>query len=164
MCNITNCILPPFFFSSRLTTAVTKGIVAMAGYKQPPVMRRSRSWRGVMQVRFDDTRSDRNKIGRQAFFWAPIRVFGSGLALVALVYFYCGHDTFLHTLLGYESEMQYEVRVNPTAAPYKTPGAGTNKGWKSPLRDLEQPLHPKPEFDVFRDPKSTLIFFCFSCG
>ncbi|EPY29068.1 hypothetical protein STCU_04741 [Strigomonas culicis] len=119
-----------------------------------PVISRTRSWRGIMQVRFNDTRADRNTLGRQAFFWAPVRVFGIGLLAVCGAYFVLGHDAFMHMLLGYESEMQYEARVNPT--PYLIAGTtiGNPKAWKSPLRDLEAPLHPKREFEVFRDPKS----------
>lgn len=109
-----------------------------------------------MQVRFNDSRADRNKIGRQAFFWAPVRLVGLAVVITCSLYYGMGHDSFMHNLLGYESEMQYEARVNPLK------GSGQNfmvldrdRAWKSPLRDLEQPLHPTRDFDVLRDPKST---------
>jgi hypothetical protein len=121
-----------------------------------PIMRRTRSWRGIMQARFNDTRADRNKLGRQAFLWAPMRIFGLGLLVTCALYFGMGHDAFLHTLLGYESEMQYEARVNPLREGQQNFMVVDNdRAWKSPLRDLEKPLHPNREFDVLRDPKST---------
>ncbi|TPP50838.1 RNA recognition motif family protein [Leishmania donovani] len=127
------------------------------GKRERPIIRRTRSWRGIMQVRFNDSRADRNKIGVQAFFWAPVRIFGLGLFATCSLYYLMGHDSFVHTLLGYESEMQYEARVNPI-----TEGQSQNfmildrdRAWKSPVRNLEKPLHPVREFDVLRDPKST---------
>ncbi|KAG5490490.1 hypothetical protein JKF63_00610 [Porcisia hertigi] len=121
-----------------------------------PIIRRTRSWRGIMQVRFNDSRADRNKIGRQAFFWAPVRIFGLGVIATCSLYYLMGHDSFLHTLLGYESEMQYEARVNPVAEGHSQNFMILDKdrAWKSPVRNLERPLHPVREFDVLRDPKS----------
>ncbi|KAK7195506.1 hypothetical protein NESM_000478300 [Novymonas esmeraldas] len=125
--------------------------------QRKPIIRRTRSWRGIMQVRFNDTRADRNKIGAQAFFWAPVRIFGMGLLATFALYYSMGHEGFMHMLLGYESEMQYEARVNPI-----TEGQSQNfmvldrdRAWKSPVRNLEKPLHPVREFDVLRDPRST---------
>ncbi|KPA80379.1 putative mitochondrial hypothetical protein [Leptomonas pyrrhocoris] len=121
-----------------------------------PIIRRTRSWRGIMQVRFNDTRADRNKLGRQAFFWAPVRIFGLGLLVTCCLYMGMGHDSFIHNLLGYESEMQYEARVNPVPEDFQNYMVlDSDRAWKSPLRNLEKPLHPNREFDVLRDPKST---------
>jgi len=120
-----------------------------------PIIRRTRSWRGIMQVRFNDTRADRNRIGRQVFFWAPFRIFGLGLLTTAALYFSLGHDSFIHALLGYESEMQYEARVNPMES--NSPNfmcLDRDKAWKSPLRNMERPLHSVRELDVMRDAKS----------
>lgn len=105
-----------------------------------------------MQVRFDDTGADRRRLGRQAFFWAPMRVFGLGLVTLLFGYFTLGHDQFMQVLLGYESEMQYESRVNPAVGGVSYSVAlDKDKGWSSPLRTLEKPLHPQREFDVFID-------------
>lgn len=109
-----------------------------------------------MQVRFNDSRADRNRLGRQAFFWAPVRIFGLGLLTTSVMYFTLGHDAFIHALLGYESEMQYEARVNPMES--NNPNfmsLDLDKAWKSPLRSLERPLHSVREFDLMRDSKST---------
>lgn len=107
-----------------------------------------------MQVRFDDSGADRKRLGKQAFLWAPLRVFGVCLATVVVAYYGFGHDSFMHTVLGYESEMQYETRVNPTYHSAYGERIDKDRAWKSPLRDLEEPLHPKRSFDVLRDPKS----------
>ncbi|CCW59588.1 unnamed protein product [Phytomonas sp. EM1] len=119
-----------------------------------PIIRRTRSWRGIMQVRFNDSKADSRRLGRQAFLWSPLRVFGLGIVTLASLYITLGHDYFMHVLMGYESEMQYEMKVNPTLGALTScagPVMDLNKGWKSPLRDLEKPLHPKREFDIFRD-------------
>ncbi|ORC90121.1 uncharacterized protein TM35_000091710 [Trypanosoma theileri] len=120
-----------------------------------PIIRRTRSWRGIMQVRFNDTRADRNKIVQQAFFWAPMRIFGICFVTTTVMYFTLGHDRFMHTLFGYESEMNYEARVNPGASVmFSETMLDKDRAWKSPVRDLEKPLHPIRRFDVLRDPKS----------
>lgn len=108
-----------------------------------------------MQVRFDDSRVDRSRILRHAAFWAPIRIFGTGLLTTSLVYFVMGHDFFMHTLLGYESEMQYEARVNPSLNNTYGTLVDKDRSWRSPLRQLEQPLHPKREFDVMKSSASS---------
>lgn len=143
-----------------------RGVVSLVGFHpfaagrrghkvDRPVIRRTRSWRGIMQVRFDDSGADRKRLGRQAFFWAPVRIFGLGLCVTSLTYFSLGHDQFMHMLLGYESEMQYESRVNPVMGGQSYSAAlEKDKAWKSPLRSLERPLHPTREFDVFVDNKS----------
>ncbi|CBH10057.1 hypothetical protein, conserved [Trypanosoma brucei gambiense DAL972] len=121
-----------------------------------PVIRRTRSWRGIMQVRFNDTRADRNRILKHAFLWAPVRIFGICFVTTTIIYFTIGHDRFMHTLFGYESEMHYEARVNPDASILIGDTLlDKDRAWKSPLRNLEKPLHPRREFDVLRDPKST---------
>lgn len=125
------------------------GFSPRAGPVARPIIRRSRSWRGVMQVRFNDSRADSKKIGRQAFFWAPMRILTLGVTATAVLYLALGHDAFMHTLMGYESEMQYEARVNPIGA--EPAPLDRDRSWKSPLRQLEQPLYPKREFDVFKE-------------
>ncbi|RNF20424.1 uncharacterized protein Tco025E_03782 [Trypanosoma conorhini] len=121
-----------------------------------PIIRRTRSWRGIMQVRFNDTRADRNQILRHAFLWAPMRILGLGCLTTTVMYFTVGHDRFMHTLFGYESEMHYEARVNPDASVvFGDTMLDKDRAWKSPLRELEMPLHPKRQFDVLRDPNST---------
>ncbi|KAG8346366.1 hypothetical protein ERJ75_000132900 [Trypanosoma vivax] len=120
-----------------------------------PVIRRTRSWRGLMQVRFDDTGADRKKVLKHAFMWAPLRVFGLCFVTTSVMYFTFGHDRFMHMLFGYESEMNYELRVNPDSSILVgNTLLDKDRGWRSPLRDLEKPLHPIREFDVLRDPKS----------
>ncbi|KEG09898.1 hypothetical protein DQ04_04481080 [Trypanosoma grayi] len=123
---------------------------------QYPVIHRTRSWRGIMQVRFNDTRADRNRLLKHAVLWSPLRVFGLCFLTTTAMYFTLGHDRFMHTIFGYESEMHYEARVNPDASiMFGETLLGKDRSWSSPVRDLEKPLHPKREFDVLRDPKST---------
>ncbi|RNF08148.1 hypothetical protein TraAM80_02905 [Trypanosoma rangeli] len=108
-----------------------------------PIIRRTRSWRGIMQVRFNDTRADRNQLLRQSFMWAPMRIFGLGCLTTTVMYFTIGYDCFTHTLFGYESEMQYEARANPDASVvFGETMLDNDRGWKSPLRNLGMPLHP----------------------
>lgn len=107
-----------------------------------------------MQVRFNDSRADRNRILRHAAFWAPIRIFGGGMLVTLGVYFVMGHDFFLHTLLGYASEMSYEARVNPSLNNMYGTLLDKDRSWRSPLRNFEKPLHPKREFDVFVEDKT----------
>lgn len=124
-------------------------------FRPLPALRRTRSWRGVIQVRFDDTRADRNRILRHATLWAPLRLFGIGFVMTTFAYFVLGHDFFLHTLLGYESEMQYEARVNPSINNTYGTLLEKDRAWRSPIRQLEKPLHPKREFDVLQTSSSS---------
>lgn len=116
-----------------------------------PVIRRTRSWRGMMQVRFDDTGYDRSRMLKQAFFWAPVRIFGTIFVLTSTTYLYLGHDMFMHAMMGYESEMQFEAKVNPTEQLHYGHMLEKDRAWKSPVRNLEKPLHPIREFDLLKD-------------
>lgn len=117
-----------------------------------PIIRRTRSWRGIMQVRFNDSRADHKRLGLQAFVWSPLRMFGLALTLMTLSYIILGHDVFMFSLLGYESEMQYEKKVNPSSSNESFLSLiDKDKNWKSPVRDLEKPLHPRREFDLFKE-------------
>lgn len=116
-----------------------------------PIIRRSRSWRGVTQVRFDDNKADRGTQAKYFFLWAPFRVFGLMLCTTSILYLYMGHDQFMHSLMGYESEMQYEFQVNPTPNPMMGTFLDKDRRWNMPVRNLEQQLHPVREFDVLRD-------------
>lgn len=116
-----------------------------------PIIRRTRSWRGVMQVRFDDQRADRNSMAMQLVFWSPLRIFGCIFASTSFIYVYMGHDQFMHLLMGYESEMQFETKVNPTDNISNKKPLENDRGWRLSIRNLEQPLHPTREFDVMKD-------------
>jgi hypothetical protein len=119
--------------------------------KARPVITRTRSWRGLMQVRFNDTRADHGFLIRQAFLWSPLRVFGSGFVLALFLYFYLGHDQFMYQMFGFESEAMVEFRV--IGRPAKSVGEllQNDRGFFSPVRHLEVDLHPKPEFDAWKD-------------
>lgn len=116
-----------------------------------PIIRRSRSWRGVMQVRFDDDRADKKGHVSQLLLWSPLRVFGIMFCSTALIYVYMGHDQFMHSMMGYESEMQYECQVNPTPNPMIGTFLEKDRKWHSAIRNAESPLHPLREFDVLKD-------------
>lgn len=120
-----------------------------------PFIRRTRSWRGVMQVRYNDTKLDRNKLAQHAFFWSPLRLFGMSTLVSVVIYLLFGHDRFMQILLGYESEMLYETRVNPSTTQSYESVLDKDKAWRSPMRNLEKPLHSVREFDLLRDPNST---------
>lgn len=117
-----------------------------------PIIRRSRSWRGIMQVRYDENKGDRKNIWWHFLLWSPLRIVTVFGFSTSLLYVYLGHDQFMHVMMGYESEMQYESTVNPTG----TNAMGTYKefendrGWKKGMRNLEKPLHPRREFDVMK--------------
>lgn len=137
--------------SALRTTPVARKIPKAYDYPKPrPVIRKTRSWRGLMQVRFDDTKADRNAILKNALLWAPLRVFGSGVMVAVVLYYFYGHDQFMFMLFGYESEAMVEGRVNSN--PDNTFGdiLGTDRGVGSPLRALEQATHTSKEFDVFK--------------
>ncbi|CUG88654.1 transmembrane protein, putative [Bodo saltans] len=116
-----------------------------------PIIRRSRSWRGVTQARFDDNKADRKTQAKQLFIWAPLRVFGTIFITSSVLYVYMGHDQFMHSLMGYESEMQYEYQVNPTPNPMIGSFLERDRRWHAPVRNLEKELHPVREFDVMKD-------------
>lgn len=108
--------------------------------QKPPLIKRTRSWRGVMQARFDDTRTDSSKIVKHAFVFAPIRVFGITLMSVSSLYIGMGHDSFMYHVLGYESETAFEARVNPMASgtSHSTPMLKVDDQILSPVYDLEK--------------------------
>ena len=112
-----------------------------------PVIRRSRSWRGIMQVRYDDSKSDRGKIIRQIVFWSPLRVFGLMFLTLSMYYTMTGHDNFMLQLFGYESENTFEERINRTPAVIPVPGMTLTKAFDSPVRKLEVPLYTERKFD-----------------
>ncbi len=102
-----------------------------------PIIRRSRSWRGIMQIRFDDTKSDRNKIVRQMVLWSPLRVFGVTFLSLSIYYVVAGHDVFMLTWFGYESENTFEERLNRSPLLADTPQFMNEKAFESPVRALE---------------------------
>jgi hypothetical protein len=117
-----------------------------------PVITRTRSWRGLMQVRHDDTLHDYKFVARQFFFWSPLRVLGSGIFTAVVSYVILGHDGFMYHLFGYESEGAMEHReINK---PMYGIGAlllvdrHANKG----IRQLEEPAEEEPKFNVFVPP------------
>jgi hypothetical protein len=125
-----------------------------ASMKRPdpmPIIRRSRSWRGVTQVRYDDNRGDKKTQATQFVFYAPLRVFGMIFITSSVLYVYMGHDQFMHSLMGYESEMQYEYQVNPTPNPMIGNFLEKDRRWHMPVRNLEKELHPVREFDLLKD-------------
>lgn len=108
-----------------------------------------------MQVRFNDGRADSKEWVYQLLFWAPLRVFGIAFVATSVMYVFLGHDQFMYTVMGYESEMQYEARVNPTDSIQFGSMLEKDKNWRGRLRNLELPLHEPRKFDVLKsdDPR-----------
>lgn len=118
--------------------------------KARPVITRTRSWRGLMQVRYDDARGDRTLMMKHAFIYAPLRV-GLGIVFVTTwCYFFYGHDLFMYNVFGYESEAMVEGRTKGTIETTIADVMMSDRGSQSPLRELEVDLHPQPNFDVFK--------------
>lgn len=132
------------------TTRVLRMVPKVYDYPKPrPVIRKTRSWRGLMQVRYDDTRTDRNSILRNALIWAPLRTFGSGVLVAVGMYYYLGHDQFMFMLFGYESEAMVEGRVNANPEKVFADILSSDRGAGSNLRAFEAPDKPTREFDVW---------------
>eukprot|EP00672_Neobodo_designis_P007578 CAMPEP_0174855604 /NCGR_PEP_ID=MMETSP1114-20130205/33685_1 /TAXON_ID=312471 /ORGANISM="Neobodo designis, Strain CCAP 1951/1" /LENGTH=137 /DNA_ID=CAMNT_0016090349 /DNA_START=88 /DNA_END=498 /DNA_ORIENTATION=+ len=118
-----------------------------AAVRDRPVITRTRSWRGLMQVRHDDTLHDYKFVARQLFFWSPLRVFGMAMVTAVVSYLILGHDGFMYHLFGYESEGAMEHRE--MNKPMYGIGAlllvdrHANKG----IRKLEEPLEEQPKFN-----------------
>lgn len=134
-------------------------IPAAYDYARPrPVIRKTRSWRGLMQVRFDDSTSDRNTLLKHAFIWAPLRVLGIAVTCGTFSYFYFGHDQFMFMFFGYESEAMVEGRVNVAPQFNWDDILGHTKNCVSPLRKFEVDPHPMRTFDVFqKNPDGTPV-------
>ena len=115
-----------------------------------PIITRTRSWRGVMQVVFDETRQSRSSNYKHALFYAPLRVMGMALMCYTFMYFYFGHDQFFYQILGYESEAIVEHRVNAQDVSIYE-GALGDKGYYSNVRKLEQDRPDKLHFDIYKD-------------
>ena len=114
-----------------------------------PVISRTRSWRGLMHVRYDDGLTDRLTFWKQLLLFAPLRV-SCGLSIVfGAIYMFLGHDQFLYMMYGYESEMNYEARVNPNVPMYRLSLMQTPDPAKHTVRLLEPPIHHQKEFDIF---------------
>jgi len=105
--------------------------------KPRPYLSRPRTWRGRMQVRYDDTKTDTKQVAMHAFVWAPMRVATMGLIACVGTYLYLGHDSFMFSMFGYESESLIEFRVNPPAQANSLNLIGNNKAAYSPVRQLE---------------------------
>lgn len=114
-----------------------------------PLITRTRTWRGTMQVRYDE--QTQSLKSRNFWLWgilgAPFRVAFVCTVTFGLAYLFLGHDEFMFQLLGYESEMQYEGIVNPIPDEVALQNQLTPKAAMSPIRTLEKPLHPPPVFD-----------------
>eukprot|EP00744_Colponema_vietnamica_P019821 GILI01028072.1.p1 GENE.GILI01028072.1~~GILI01028072.1.p1 ORF type:complete len:146 (-),score=10.35 GILI01028072.1:16-453(-) len=112
-----------------------------------PLIARTRTWKGTMQVRFEEKNEHRS---RSFLVWgilgAPFRVLFVMMVTFGGCYLFLGHDEFMFQLLGYESEMQYEGIVNPIPEEVALLNAEGLKGATSPLRALEKTLHPAPVF------------------
>ena len=120
--------------------------------QERPIISRTRSWRGLMQVRHDDTRHDYKYMMKQFFFYSPIRVGGSGILTATIAYFYLGHDGFMYHLFGYESEAAVEQR------PLNRPAHGigellfADRKMINGIRSLEDPKTEEPAFNVYVPP------------
>lgn len=124
-------------------------------YPKPrTVITRTRSWRGLMQVRFNDNRSDHKFLLKQFLVWGPMRVFGSGTIVATLLYAYLGHDGFMYTVFGYESEAAVEQR------PLGRPAFGVaqmmflDRAGARPIRDVEEDREENAKFELYSKPSS----------
>ena len=113
--------------------------------KARPYLSRTRSWRGRMQVRYDDTKTDSKQVAMHAFVWAPMRVIAMGLTACVGTYLYLGHDSFMFSMFGYESESIVEYRVNPPAQAHLASTLGHSKGAYAAVRQLEIVLNEHKE-------------------
>jgi hypothetical protein len=144
--------------SFRASSAVIYGAqnIIKHGIKytpQKPVFRKTRSWRGIMQVRYNDELNDAKIVTKQLLFWAPLRVILPALCVFAAYYVMMGHDVFLQDIMGFESESHYEPPIGDRkdGLRRRPPMITGAKAHLSPVRDLEKPLHPIPEFDIFKE-------------
>ncbi len=115
-----------------------------------PVITRTRSWRGIMQVRYDDTRADRKQFMHHMFLWAPLRVVATGMCISMFLYFYLGHDQYMYQMFGYESEAYLEHKRH--TEPIFLPGDlifNDRRAFRN-IRDNEEATHEKRTFSVFR--------------
>ncbi len=119
--------------------------------KPRPVITRTRSWRGLMQVRYDDARADRTTLMKHAFIYAPLRVAGSGIVITSWAYWFYGHDVFMYNIFGYESEATVEGKMKGTIEQTFGDLFSSDRGSRSPLRELEKDTHPMPKFAVMKD-------------
>ena len=116
-----------------------------------PVITRSRSWRGMMQVRYDDTRADRNQFLKHAFIWGPMRVAGLGLTISMFLYFYMGHDQYMFQMFGYESEAYIEhKRMQEPTHLLGDLLMNDRRAFKN-IRHNEPPVHDKITFPLFKE-------------
>ena len=99
-----------------------------------------------MQVRFDDTAADRDGLLKNLIFWSPLRVGSTGLLTGVFTYFYLGHDQFMYTMFGYESEALVESRVNTQPEHHWEETLGHLRGSNSNLRKFEVDQHPRERF------------------
>eukprot|EP00760_Papus_ankaliazontas_P024422 PhM_4_TR229/c0_g1_i1/m.100048 len=114
--------------------------------KARPYLSRTRSWRGRVQVRFDDAYADRKKVLSHAFIWSPLRVGTLGLFASAGTYIYLGHDSFMFQLFGYESESMIETRVNPPADANFGNTVGHARAAYSPIRHMEVVMDQQKDY------------------
>ena len=104
-----------------------------------------------MQVRFNDSKVDRNMLIKQLVFWSPLRVFGILFFVLASGYLLTGHDEFMYSIFGYESENKFEARINPRGFNNSVQTTVlADKKWVSPLREREPALHTVQAVDVLR--------------
>ena len=116
-----------------------------------PVITRTRSWRGLMQVRHDDTKHDYKVVAKHFFIYSPLRVGSMFLLCLTVGYCYLGHDGFMYHLFGYESEAAVEHRAMKPAY-----GIGelllsdrkANRGF----RQLEEDRYEDPKFNLYVTP------------
>jgi hypothetical protein len=134
----------------RLTELVPPGVKAV---RDRPLISRTRSWRGLMQVRHDDTKHDYKYVAKQFFIYSPMRVFGSGILTGTVAYWYLGHDGFMYHLFGYESEAAVEAR------PMNRPMFGigellfADRKMIRGIRALEEDKVEDPKFNVYVAPE-----------
>ena len=128
----------------------------MAMGKKPrdrPVITRTRSWRGLMQVRHDDSFFDYSFMVKQLLVWSPLRITLSLAMTAGTAYAYLGHDGFMYHLFGYESEAAMEYK------PMNRPSFGlgelmlSDRKIGSGIRDLEVDKYEEPKFNVFVPPE-----------
>ena len=126
-------------------------------YPKPrPVIKKTRSWRGTMQVRYDDAKADRAMLTKSFFFGAPCRAMLAMSITLSSFYFLKGHDQFMFLVFGYESESMVETRVSGLNIDHTSPSGywkdtfNRSKNALTPVRDFEKDPHQKKWFDVFK--------------
>eukprot|EP00759_Apiculatamorpha_spiralis_P040558 PhF_6_TR39099/c0_g2_i1/m.58510 len=114
--------------------------------KGRPYLSRTRSWKGRMIVRFDDASQERSTVAAQAFIWAPLRFLAMAMLSACTLYMYLGHDSFMFSMFGFESESIIETRIRPPGPASPHGLISHHKAAYSGVRQLEIALQEHKEY------------------